>query len=307
MTLLSLGEFACGLGGEVAGGQVLAPGPGHSRSDRSMCVKLSPDAPNGFVVFSHSGDDFAICRRHVCERLGPEREPRRHSPRRAVPLTTEPGREAFVQARLASVIRELSPLRRSPGETYLRVSRGIDTAAIADVLERNDAIGWHPAVRFNEPGQALHGQRLGCIVGVMTDPVTASPTGAISRTYIDKNLHKVCKAKTLGSPAGLVRLTRDEDVTCGLCLAEGLETALSAMAKGFRPVWSTGSTALMKTFPVLSGIDYLTVIADHDASGAGEAAAREVEARWRRARREAGIFIPESPGDLNDLLQQGRG
>jgi hypothetical protein len=222
-------------------------------------------------------------------------------------LPAEPGREAFVQARLASVIRELSPLRGSPGETYLRASRRIDTAAIADVLERTDAIGWHPAVRFSEPGHALHGQRLGCIVGVMTDPVTALPTGAISRTYIDENLHKACKAKTLGSPAGIIRLTRDEDVTCGLCLAEGLETALSAMAKGLHPVWSTGSTALMKTFPVLNGVDCLTVIADHDASGAGEAAAREVETRWRRAGREARIIIPESPGDLNDLLQQGRG
>jgi integrase len=56
-----------------------------------------------------------------------------------------------------------------------------------------------------------------------------------------------------------------------------------------------------------SGIDCLTVIADHDASGAGEESAREVEARWRRAGREARVFIPESLGDLNDLLQQGRG
>jgi hypothetical protein len=138
----------------------------------------------------------------------------------------------------------------------------------------------------------------------MTDPVTARPTGAVSRTYIDENLHKVCKAKTLGSPAGIIRLTPDEDVSYGLCLAEGLETALSAMAKGLRPVWSTGSTALMRAFPVLRGIDCLTVIADHDASGAGEKAARKVEARWRRAGREARIFIPGSPGDLNDLLKR---
>ena len=130
---------------------------------------------------------------------------------------------------------------------------------------------------FHEPGHPLHGQRLSCIVGVMTDPVTARPTGAISRTYIDENLRKIGKAKTLGSPAGVVRLSRDEDVLQGLHLAEGLETALSAMAKGLRPVWSTGSTALMKTFPVLDGIDCLTVIADHDATDAGEKAAREVE------------------------------
>jgi hypothetical protein len=73
----------------------------------------------------------------------------------------------------------------------------------------------------------------------MTDSVTAKTTGAISRTYIDESLHKVCKARTLGSPAGIVRLTPHEDVTNGLCLVEGLETALSAMAKGLRPIWST--------------------------------------------------------------------
>jgi putative DNA primase/helicase len=140
----------------------------------------------------------------------------------------------------------------------------------------------------------------------MTDPVTARPTGAVSRTYIDENLRKIGKAKTLGSPAGVVRLSRDEDVLQGLHLAEGLETALSAVAKGLRPVWSTGSTALMKTFPVLDGIDCLTVIADHDATGVGENAAREVETRWRRAGREAHVFMPASRGDFNDLLQQAR-
>jgi hypothetical protein len=201
----------------------------------------------------------------------------------------------------------MRPVRGTRGERYLREVRRIDTDVVADVLERVDVIGWRSRAYFHEPGHELHGQRLGCIVGVMTDPVTALPTGGISRTYIDENLHKVCKAKTLGSPAGIIRLTRDEDVAYGLCLAEGLETALSAMAKGFQPVWSTGSAALMKTFPVLNGIECLTVIADHDASGAGEGAAREVEARWRRAGREARIFMSESPGDLNDLLQRGRG
>jgi hypothetical protein len=201
----------------------------------------------------------------------------------------------------------MRPVRCTPGERYLREIRCIDTDAVADVLERVDVIGWRLRAYFHEPRHELHGQRLGCIVGVMTDPVTALPTGAISRTYIDENLRKICKAKTLGSPAGIIRLTRDEEVTCGLCLAEGVETALSAMPKGFRPVWSTGSTAIMKAFPVLNGIDCLTVIADHDASGAGEVAASEVEVRWRRAGREARIFIPESPGDINDLLQQGRG
>jgi hypothetical protein len=57
----------------------------------------------------------------------------------------------------------------------------------------------------------------------MTDPVTAAPTGGISRTYIDPVLgSKVGKAKTLAVPAGIVRLTPGEDVATGLFLAEGL-------------------------------------------------------------------------------------
>src|SRR5687767_13947749 len=47
-----------------------APGPGHSVQDRSMTVKLEPTAPDGILVFSHSGDDVNRCRDHVRKRLG---------------------------------------------------------------------------------------------------------------------------------------------------------------------------------------------------------------------------------------------
>jgi hypothetical protein len=270
---------------------------------------LSPSAPDGFVVTSFAGDDFRICRDYVRERLGIPRwtGPGRRSKacRRPPALQgADDEQDARSLIRAADYVRKMRPVRGTPGERYLREIRRIDTDEIADVVERVDAVGWCPKVYFHEPDHPLHGHRLSCIVGVMTDPVTARPTGAISRTYIDENLRKIGKAKTLGSPAGVVRLSRDEDVLLGLHLAEGLETALSAMAKGLRPVWSTGSTALMKTFPVLDGIDCLTVIADRDATGAGENAAREVETRWRRAGREAYIFMPSSPGDFNDLLQR---
>ena len=310
--MFDLRELASLLGGEVSGSQVLAPGPGHSRRDRSLSVRLSPSAPDGFLVFSHAGDRWQDCRDAVSARLGLNgrtgpRRPSETSRRPIEPRRDDDELRARSLVNAAACVRKIRPVRSTAGERYLREIRRIDTDAVADVLERVDVIGWRPRTYFHQPGHPLHRQRLGCIVCVMTDPVTALPTGAISRTYIDENLHKVCKAKTLGSPAGLLRLTPDEEVTYGLFLAEGLETALSAMAKGLRPVWSTGSTALMKAFPVFSGIDCLTVLADHDASGVGEMAAREVEARWRRAGREARVFIPESPGDLNDLLQRGRG
>ncbi len=116
---------------------------------------------------------------------------------------------------------------------------------------------------------------------------------------------KVGKAKTLGSPAGIIRLTPDEDVLGRLHIAEGLETALAGMSKGLRPMWAAGSTALMAKLPAVSGIKALTIIADHDANGAGERAAAEVAARWREAGKEARVWRPKSIGDLNDILIGG--
>ena len=227
------------------------------------------------------------------------------APSRPAPAATDAPRDDDRDARALILARqiafELRPILGSPGETYLRDARKIVTSAIEDVLERTDGVGWHPAVYFNEPGHALHGRKLGAIISVMTDMITAEPTGAISRTYIHEG-RKLGKAKTLGSPAGIIRLSEDADVLEGLHIAEGLESAFSAMSKGFRPMWATGSTALMAKFPVLSGIEALTIIADHDANGAGERAAAEVASRWREAGRETHVYLREVLGDFNDVL-----
>jgi hypothetical protein len=58
------------LGGDVTNGKILCPGPGHSPKDRSLSVKFSPDAPDGFVVNSFSTDDFGHCRDYVRKKLG---------------------------------------------------------------------------------------------------------------------------------------------------------------------------------------------------------------------------------------------
>ena len=72
---LSLDEIARALGGEVFdsethGPQVLAPGPGHSRADHSLSVRLSASSPDGFLVHSFAGDDFKYCRDYVKSILG---------------------------------------------------------------------------------------------------------------------------------------------------------------------------------------------------------------------------------------------
>ncbi len=166
------------LGGDVAAGQILAPGPGHSPKDRSLSVSPSPTAPDGFVIHSFAGDDVAACRDHVRERVGTDRQPRRPgAASRSIPAVDSnfaaARRAAFVREQSATIARELVPVRGTPGELYLRNVRWIDTEAIVDVLDRTDAIGWHPSVLFREEGHPLNGRYLGCIVGVMTDAITA--------------------------------------------------------------------------------------------------------------------------------------
>lgn len=287
--MITLSELARAVGGEVVGAQVLAPGPGHSPCDRSLSVRISATAPDGFVVYSHAGDHWRDCLDHVRQRLGLDRgvwKTSRRTRQSTAPAPTGPA--AYRNNRnlelARQIVRELKPILRTPGERYLAETRHINTNPLADVLERIDAIGWHDAIYLDEPSHALHGQRLGCIVGIMSDPVSALPIGSISRTYIDADLKKVGKAKSLGTPTGIVRLSPDEDVLGGLHLAEGLETVLSAMSIGLRPIWATGSTSLLKTFPLLCGVETLSIFADHDTSTA--------PAKRRRGNSSSGIGEP---------------
>ena len=85
-----LRAIARATGGEVVGRQVVAPGPGHSPRDRSLSVTISAAAPEGFLAFSHAGDDFAECRDHVKARLGigPRHRPGGRRSRRAMMTAT---------------------------------------------------------------------------------------------------------------------------------------------------------------------------------------------------------------------------
>ena len=72
--MLSLREIAYALGGHVCDEFVLAPGPGHSKRDRSL--KVTPRAEDGFVVHSFAGDDWRVCHNYVLETLGLVRDVR---------------------------------------------------------------------------------------------------------------------------------------------------------------------------------------------------------------------------------------
>jgi hypothetical protein len=87
---------------------------------------------------------------------------------------------------------------------------------------------------------------------------------------------------SLGPVAGgTIKLDRDEDVSLGLCVGEGVATCLSGRQMGLSPVWALISTAGIAAFPVLPGIEGLHILGEND--GASAKAVKECEQRWLKA------------------------
>jgi hypothetical protein len=173
-----------------------------------------------------------------------------------------------------------------------------------------ETLGWCEKVRFKQEGHELHGQYLGAIVAILTDPVSGEPTGGITRTYLHQG-RKIGKAKSLGGVdrLGIVRLSPNDEVLGGLHICEGLETALSGMSDprmNFCPMWVAGSTTQLAKFPVLSGIECLTILADNDENEASVDAASTAYWRWKDAGREVRIRQPKERGDLNDIVRRAK-
>jgi hypothetical protein len=197
--------------------------------------------------------------------------------------------------------REARSITGSPAEMYLK-ERGIDLARLPDSL--GDALRWHPACPWE-------GGRHGAMIGLMTDAITREPT-AIHRTAITAQGRKIGR-KVLGPSGGcVVRLWSDEAVTTSLILGEGIETTLVAATRLDHrgtlliPAWAACSAGAMAKFPVLPGIEVLTLLVDHDKSGAGQRAALEASGRWTMAGREVHRLMPPIEGeDFNDFVLRG--
>jgi putative DNA primase/helicase len=256
------------LGGDLSGAEVRCPGPGHSPHDRSLAVKFDGD---GFVVFSHAGDDWKTCRDHVASLLSIEQ----HTLRSPRGRTRTPRGAAHRRAEALRLWHEATPLRVlsvnrqqetfTLGWRYLTERRGLHVGLL-DPLDH--CLRWHEGI--------------GAVIALMTDPVSNKPTG-IQRTFLHRDGTKR-ERKMLGR-AGVVRPSRDEDVTKGLGITEGAEDGLAVLLSGWAPVWAAMSCNAISNFPVLSGIECLTIFHDDDAPGTK--AAQECARRWTAEGREA--------------------
>jgi hypothetical protein len=107
------------------------------------------------------------------------------------------------------------------------------------------------------------------------------------------------KGKTVtGRAAGaVVMLSTFDEPTTGLVLCEGVETGVALFQDEMRPVWACGAAGTLRKFPVLGGIETLTIGADADKPGIG--AAEELARHWRAAGRQVLIITPTA-GDWAD-------
>lgn len=288
-------SVARSLGGSVFGRNVVAPGPGHSRADRSLSIKLDPAAPDGFIVHSFAGDSPAECRAYVRAAIGlsPQERRRRHaSARRSRPNTVGSDDHAADRSALALQLwNEARDARGTLVADYL-ASRGL---TLPDDVA-NDVIRFHSALRFE-------GKLVGGMVALFRDIKTNKPCG-IHRTFFDSEGCKLDR-KMLGRARGAaIKLDADENVTLGLHVGEGVESSLAAWLAGFRPVWALGSAGGIAAFPALSGFEAITVLGETGDGGTNQRAAQGCAALWIEAGREAFLVTPQVGGDLNDVWGQ---
>jgi putative DNA primase/helicase len=288
------------LEGEISGTQILAPGPGHSRGDRSLSVRLDASAPDGFVVNSFAGDDPIICKDYVRQRLGlppfktnghKERPPINHRPADDDAHRTKRALEIWNQAR--------DP-RGTLVERYLQ-GRGV---TLPD--DCGEVVRFHNSCLF---GRAL--PRQPCMVALVRNIETNAPQ-AVHRTALNPDgaqqrdqMGKTARLSLGPVHGGAIKLTADVNVTLCLGVGEGIETTLSLQrqsAFGQSPVWSLVSAGGFGWLPLLPGIESLWIAVDNDSKG--KERAEELSRRWADAGREVFTLMSRVEGDdLNDAVR----
>jgi hypothetical protein len=211
--------------------------------------------------------------------------------------TAPSGDNASKTERARRTINASRPAKGTPAKAFL-TGRGLDLPDNTPLLFNPDV--WHWPSKQSLPAMVAP-------IVPINAPDNSAPQGA-HLTFLrpdGSDKAKVDPARLYSGPksGGVVKLTPDEDITTGLAIAEGIETALTAIMADL-PTWACLDAGNMRQFPVLSGVECLTILADHDE--AGLEAARECAARWQAAGKETRIAKPSRPGfDWNDEVRGG--
>jgi putative DNA primase/helicase len=276
--------------------------PGEHRTACPACARVKRRRHDDALAVRVDSDRSAVWNCHRCgwkgRAGGQERVPGRdRPPPRPVTLPEPATRPAGLPSAVASL---------------WRASRRILLGTVAAVyLERRNCalphpegdLRWHPALR-HPSGHVGPG-----LVALVTDAITGEPL-TLHRTWLKADgsgKAEVDRPRLIWpgtrKAGGVIRLWPDEEVTLGLCVAEGIETALSA-ALGFGLAWSTIDADNLENLPVLDGIEALTIVADNDENGRGFKAADACARRWIAAGKEVRVEPASMAGtDFNDFAR----
>ena len=173
--------------------------------------------------------------------------------------------------------------RGTLAERYLNRERKLELAA--DLC--GDVLRWHPDIN--------------ALLAVFRNIMSGAPQ-AISRIFIDQDGRKIERRFTGPVGGAAIMLDPLEDVLEGLHIGEGAETVMAARQLGLRPGWSLGSKNGIAAFPVLNGVNSLTLLEENDG-GKSAAACEACALRWHAAGREVIINRSAVGKDLNDALK----
>ena len=279
--------IAKALGGRRTGGGWMARCPAHEDRTPSLSIR---DADGTVLVRCHAG----CAQERVIAALrgrGLWTENRSRSlPRiaRRTPIERKPDQDDGTRTEVALAIwQSAKPAISTFVSTYL-AARGID-------LPPPDALRFHP--RLKHPSGGVWP----AMVALVTRGIDGKPVG-IHRTFLARDggaKAPVEPAKMMLGPCrgGVVRLGPVGD---RLMIAEGIETALSAMQAVAQTAWAALSTSGLGALGLPKNVRDVIVLADGDE--AGEAAARDCALRWRRQNRRVRIARPPRGMDFNDML-----
>jgi putative DNA primase/helicase len=284
--------IAKALGGRKTGGGWTARCPAHDDREPSLSIR-SADG-DAVLVRCHAGCEQAAVIAALRSRgLWPEKGRTRFKLGHPWPCKTEPShvRDDSARTEIALHIWRTAMLAAgTPVEVYLQ-SRGI-------IIPPPTTLRFHRGIKHPSGGVWP------AMVALVTRGTDDTPL-AVHRTFLARDgsgKAPVEPTKMMLGPCrgGALRLSSIGD---RLMIAEGIETALSAMQATGHPAWAALSTSGLRALDLPKDVCDVIVLADGDDPG--EAAARDCAWRWKREGRRVRIARPPQGLDFNDMLVDG--
>jgi hypothetical protein len=275
-----------------------------------MNVRLDPNAPDGFVVYSHAGDDWKVCREYVRQRLGlPAWEPGNGRNRTIPKGHTKKWDLATVEsegkmqerteddlhriARADKLWNEALNPRRTAAEKYLASRR---LGLTEDIT--NSALRFHPTTpwRDENTGQTIY---IPCLLAAFRS-IDDDKVTAIHRIRVDQ------PGRWPKTDRRMLGLVRRSAVKLGapsktLVIGEGVETCMAARELGVGSyALALGSVGAISFFPILPDIRTLIILAE--TGSASTEAVAICRKRWEAAYRAIKIVSSNVGSDVNDAL-----